>query len=192
MTTTVGIKFKDGVILATDSQSSLGYMVDSKEVVKIENIFDNIYMTTAGSSADNQFLKKIISSNLELLKIKGNVSFKVEDVVNYIGTILFYNKGFFMIHPLVAGYDIEQRLFELDAAGAYEEKKDFAATGSGSVFAYGVLEANWKSDLSEKQAIELVKKAIRSAAERDVFSGGRIINLVVIKKDDVKQEKINM
>jgi proteasome beta subunit len=167
-------------------------MVDSKEVVKIENIFDNIYMTTAGSSADNQFLKKIISSNLELLKIKGNVSFKVEDVVNYIGTILFYNKGFFMIHPLVAGYDIEQRLFELDAAGAYEEKKDFAATGSGSVFAYGVLEANWKSDLSEKQAIELVEKAIRSAAERDVFSGGRIINLVVIKKDEVKQEKINM
>ena len=191
MTTTVGIKFKNGVLLAADSQSTLGYIVDNKDTIKIEKIFGNVYMTTAGSSADNQFLRKIISTNLELLKIKGNVNYKVEDIVNYLGLILFYNKGFFMIHPLVAGYDTEPRLFELDAAGAYEEK-DFAATGSGSVFAYGVLESGWKENLSEKQAIELAKKAVRAAMERDIYSGGKLMSLVVIKKDEVKEEKINI
>ena len=48
------------------------------------------------------------------------------------------------------------------------------STGSGSTFAYGVLDAGYRPDLSIDEAIELGRKAIFQAAHRDAYSGGSV------------------
>lgn len=53
-TTTVGIKVKDGVILAADTQASLDHMVETLNIRKIIPITDRIAITTAGSVGDVQ------------------------------------------------------------------------------------------------------------------------------------------
>ena len=54
--------------------------------------------------------------------------------------------------------------------------------GSGQTFAYGVLDAEYKYELSEEEALELGRRSILAATHRDAFSGG-FINLYHVKED---------
>merc|ERR1719336_3389383 len=56
--------------------------------------------------------------------------------------------------------------------GDRAECKEKISTGSGSTFAYGVLDAGWRHDLSVDEAVELGKRAIYHAQHRDGASGG--------------------
>ena len=54
--------------------------------------------------------------------------------------------------------------------------------GSGQTFAYGVLDAEYRYDLSEDEALELGRRSILAATHRDAFSGG-FINLYHVKEE---------
>ena len=54
--------------------------------------------------------------------------------------------------------------------------------GSGQTFAYGVLDAEYRYDLNEDEALELGRRSILAATHRDAFSGG-FINLYHVKED---------
>ncbi|MHA1314719.1 MAG: proteasome subunit beta, partial [Candidatus Helarchaeota archaeon] len=53
-TTTMGVICKDGVVLATESQATMGYYVASKEATKLFKVLDNLGMTISGGVADCQ------------------------------------------------------------------------------------------------------------------------------------------
>ena len=71
------------------------------------------------------------------------------------------------------------------AVTTYEEE-NFLSFGSGSPFSLGVLEADWKPNLTKTQGLELIKTAISSSRERDAASGFKI-QLCTIDKDGFKQ-----
>lgn len=54
--------------------------------------------------------------------------------------------------------------------------------GSGQTFAYGVLDAEYRYDLTEEEALELGRRSILAAMHRDAFSGG-FINLYHVKEE---------
>jgi 20S proteasome subunit beta 5 len=54
--------------------------------------------------------------------------------------------------------------------------------GSGQTFAYGVLDAEYKYDLEDDDALELGRRSILAATHRDAYSGG-YINLYHVKED---------
>lgn len=54
--------------------------------------------------------------------------------------------------------------------------------GSGQTFAYGVLDAEYRYDLTEEEALELGRRSILAATHRDAYSGG-FINLYHVKED---------
>ncbi len=56
------------------------------------------------------------------------------------------------------------------------------SVGSGSMYAYGVIDAGYKEDLTEEQATELGRRAIYHATHRDAYSGGTI-NVYLIRED---------
>jgi Proteasome subunit len=53
--------------------------------------------------------------------------------------------------------------------------------GSGQTFAYGVLDAEYKYDLEDEEALELGRRSILAATHRDAYSGG-FINLYHVKE----------
>jgi len=69
---------------------------------------------------------------------------------------------------------------------------EYAAVGTGAEMALGVLDPQFKEKMTEKEAIELAKKAVKSATLRDTFSGDGI-DVLVINKDGIKEftEKLN-
>ena len=46
--------------------------------------------------------------------------------------------------------------------------------GSGSTFAYGVLDSGYSYDLSKEAALDLAQRAIFAATYRDAYSGGSV------------------
>ena len=46
------------------------------------------------------------------------------------------------------------------------------SVGSGSVYAFGVLDSGYKWDLKDEDAYDLARRAIYHATHRDAYSGG--------------------
>lgn len=64
-------------------------------------------------------------------------------------------------------------MFYVDSDGS-RLKGDIFSVGSGSTFAYGVLDSGYDFDLSVKDALELGRRSIYHATHRDAMSGGSV------------------
>jgi 20S proteasome subunit beta 5 len=71
-------------------------------------------------------------------------------------------------------------LYYIDSDGTRLSGNLFCV-GSGQTFAYGVLDAEYRYDLSDEDALELGRRSILAATHRDAFSGG-FINLYHVKE----------
>ena len=75
---------------------------------------------------------------------------------------------------MVTGWDKKgPGLFYVDSDGQ-RLKGDMFSVGSGSTYAYGILDSVYKHDMSVEDAIELGKRAIYHATHRDAYSGGYV------------------
>lgn len=64
-------------------------------------------------------------------------------------------------------------MFYVDSDGQ-RLKGDIFSVGSGSTFAYGVLDSGYDYDLSVSDALELGRRSIYHATHRDAMSGGSV------------------
>lgn len=83
---------------------------------------------------------------------------------------------------MICGWDkTGPSIFYVDSDGTRLKGKMFSV-GSGSTFAYGVLDQGYSYDMSDEEAITLGQKSIYHATHRDAASGG-VINLYHVKED---------
>ncbi|MGC8609621.1 MAG: proteasome subunit beta, partial [Thermoplasmata archaeon] len=92
----------------------------------------------------------------------------------------------YMVQLLIGGIDTAPHIYSIDAAGGSVEDI-YASTGSGSPFVYGVLESQYRSNMTIDEGIDLLIRAISAAKQRDSASGGMIDIAVITKKDGYKQ-----
>jgi proteasome beta subunit len=173
-TTTIGVVCKDGVILATDTRATMGTYVASKHAKKVYQITDNLAMTIAGGVAVAQKVVEILQVNSRLYELEKNRPIPVKSAARLVSNLLFQNREVGMPLPmqaLVGGFDeTGPHVFNLDPYGSLMEEK-MVSTGSGSPFAYGVLEAEFKEDSSIQKMLPVVVRAVDAAMKRDVASG---------------------
>lgn len=173
-TTTIGIVCKDGVILGTDTRATMGTYVASKRAKKVYQITDNLAMTIAGGVAVAQKVVEILKVNARLYELEKNRAIPVKSAARLVSNLLFSNREVGMPLPmqaLVGGFDESgPHVYNLDPYGSLNEEK-MVSTGSGSPFAYGVLEAEFKEDRSVEEMLPVVVRAVDAAMKRDVASG---------------------
>ena len=193
-TTTVGITCKDCIILAAESKSTMGWLIAGKEVQKIHQIDDKVALTISGGVGDAQALIRILRAEINIYKLTRNAEITVRAIATLLSNVLSQSRWYpYMFMPIMGGADRDGlHLYSIDPAGGAEEDK-FTSTGSGSPIAYGVLEDGFKDGMLKEDGIKLAVRAIRSARERDVFSGGKKINVLVIDRNGmefVREEKV--
>ncbi len=186
-TTTVGMVCKDCVILGSESKSTLGWLVSGKEVQKIYQIDDRMALTISGGVGDAQALIRIIKAEINIYKLTRNSPITVRAVSTLLSNILSQSRWYpYMFMPILGGVDKDGfHVLSIDPAGG-AEKDNYTATGSGSPIAYGVLEDGYREGMAREEGIRLAVRAIRSARERDIFSGAKKIRVLVIDKDGVQ------
>ena len=190
-TTTVGIKCKDGVVLAADKRAGGGIIVD-KRAQKIYQITDNVALTMAGVASDAQLITKLIGAELRLMEIRKEKQVTIKEAANLLSGIVYQNirkmstiPG--ISHFLLGGKDnIGFHIFDVYPDGSLSECKDFLSSGSGSVMAYGVLETLYTPDMTIEEGIQLAVKCLNAAIQRDMNSGDGI-DIITITKQGVKQ-----
>ena len=75
---------------------------------------------------------------------------------------------------MICGWDeTGPQIYYVDSDGQRLPGSVFSV-GSGSTFAYGVLDTGYKYDLEFADAIELAQRAIFAATHRDAYSGGTV------------------
>ena len=75
---------------------------------------------------------------------------------------------------MITGWDkYGPSLYMVDDQGTRIKGKMFSV-GSGSIYAYGVLDTDYRYDLTVEEAIQVGRKAIMHATHRDAASGGHI------------------
>ncbi len=106
---------------------------------------------------------------------------------------MMYERRFFplLTQVIVGGVVDKPVIYTLDPLGSVLPD-DYAAVGTGAETALGVLDPQFKENMTEKDAIELAKKAVKSAILRDSFSGDGIDILVINSKGSKEfTEKLN-
>lgn len=186
-TTTIGLIAKDAVILAAEQKSTMGYLVDSKVAQKVYQLDDHVGLTIAGAVGDALAMVRLLKAQFKLYKLdRGPITLRA--AATLLSNILQGSKYFPYINQFIlAGFDKEAGVYSFDPFGGFDVKDKFYSTGSGSPFAYGVLEAEFKENMTVEEAITLIIKAIRSAIERDIGSGGKEIQVAVIDKNGFRE-----
>ena len=191
-TTTIGIVCKDGIVLAADKRATAGNMIVGKRFDKIHQIDDNMGVTIAGVVSDAQLLVKIIRAEIKLRRVRTNVDVNVKEAANLVASMAYSNLRKLSMFPgivafLLGGRDSEGfKLFNIGPDGSITEELDFTSDGSGSVFAYGVLETMYKKDMSIEDGKKLAVKSLNAALQRDSASGSGY-DIVTITKDGYKK-----
>ena len=180
--TTVGIKVDEGIVLASEKRVSYGFTVTSKSAKKVFKITDYLGIACAGLIGDMQAIARSLRAEVRLYELDVNRRMPIRAAAKLLANILFSQRYMPLIsETLVGGLDdTGPHLYVLDAIGSLIED-DYAALGSGSTIAIGILEANYKKDLSINEARDLALKAIRAAIERDALSGDGIDTLTITK-----------
>ncbi len=187
-TTTVGMLCKDCVILASESKTTLGYLTFAKSTDKIVPIDDKIAVTTAGGSGDTQAVIRLLKAEIKLYKLMRHTEITVNAVASLLSNVLQGSRYYPYIAVLIIGGADRKglHLVSTDVVGGLEEKEKYVSTGSGSPFAYGVLENDFREDMTRDEGARVAVHAVKAAMERDVFSGGKKIHVAVIDEKGIK------
>jgi proteasome beta subunit len=193
-TSIVGIVCKDGVVMAADRQISAGTMVMAKNERKVFQINDYLVMSGCGVAGDIQRVPKFLSAELKLKELRSKSRPTIQQAasllmnINYNGirqpSMIPQQAGF-----LIAGFnqDGTTELYSIEPAGSVVKVDDFDANfGSGMPFMLGLLERQYKKDITVKEGVELAKEALKSSTQRDMGSGYGI-DVFAITKEGIKK-----
>jgi len=188
-TTLVAIKYKDGVVVAADSRTSVSGYVSHRYADKIVPVFSSsrssCVLCRSGSAADTQWLANQARCEFQDRMARyGGLCPSLSQIAHYLKGQAYQSDSELSISLIVAGYDaMEQsaKLYTISASGALLEEVQYASAGSGSTFVLGYLDHHVRSQvtaLEEDQAIDLCQRAIELAIQRDGSSGG-IVRLFI-------------
>lgn len=193
-TTILGIICKNGVIMASDRRATAGHLVLSKNTKKAVKINDYLVMSGTGNASDIEMQKKIIAAQLKLKELKSKKRPTVKEAANLIGMITYQSIRQPTMIPsivgtLIAGFneDGTTELYTIEPAGTAMKVEDYDANfGSGMPFVLGLLERQYKEDMTIEEATKLAVEAIKSSTQRDTGSGSGI-DVFIITKEGIKQ-----
>ncbi|RKF66784.1 Proteasome subunit beta type-5 [Golovinomyces cichoracearum] len=183
-TTTLAFRFQGGIIVATDSRATAGSWIASQTVKKVIEINDCLLGTMAGGAADCQYWLAILGRECRLHELRHKRRISVAAASKILSNLIYSYKGMGLsMGTMCAGVTPSEgpALYYIDSDGTRLSGNLFCV-GSGQTFAYGVLDAEYRYDLSEKDALELGSRSILAATHRDAYSGG-FINLYHVKED---------
>jgi proteasome beta subunit len=192
-TTILGIKCKDGAVIAADRRVTMGGMyIAQKDIKKIRQVNDYLIVAIAGNAADAILLTKVIGAELRLKELKTKSRPTIEESANLIAMSSYRNIRTPSMVPNIVGTinggfneDGTVELYSTSPGGDLRNINDYDSNGSGMMFVIGLLERQYKKDITVKEATELAKECLKSSTQRDPASGNGI-DVFAITKDSVK------
>jgi len=181
-TSVLGIKYKDGVMLAADTLASYGSLAMFKDMVRISKVGSNTLVGGSGEMSDYAYVTRMLE---ELTRSNENFDdgfeHSPEEIYHYLRAVMYQRRS--KMDPLwnelvVAGFENDSSfLGVVDLRGtAYTD--NIVATGFGGHLAMPILRNKWHADLDEGEARGILEDCLRVLFYRDC----RAIDKYIISK----------
>ena len=187
--TVVGISYNDGVILAADKRISFGNFVVNKNIKKTFSVTDHVGAACAGMVADMQVLVRQVEALAKIRKLETRREVAPNSIAKLMSVIMFERRYIpLLTQVIVGGINEKPEIYTLDPLGSVLPD-DYAAVGTGAEGALGIMDAEFKPNMSEEAVKELASRAIRSATQRDASSGDGI-DILYITRTGHREETV--
>jgi len=171
-TSVLAVKYKEGVMMAADTLGSYGSTKRYKSVCRIKEVGTNVMLGASGELSDFQHIQKLLDElTTEDFMMDDGAVLSPQEIFSYLQRVMYNRRNDF--DPLwnslvIAGVDRKGVPF-LGAVGmigqAYTDSH--IATGFGNALARPLFRSHQKDDMSEAEAEELLKKALKVCYYRD-------------------------
>jgi len=184
-TTTVGLKFKNGVVLIVDKRIA-SRLIEPKSIEKIFKIDGHIGCATSGLVADARILVDQARVIAQINKITYDEDMSVEELVKRVCDYKQNYTQYGGVRPfgtalLVAGVDDQgEHLFETDPSGALVSYKA-GSIGAGRNAVMEVFEEEYAEGMDMEGAIGLGLKALKKATEEEKLNPKAVEIGVVVR-----------
>jgi proteasome beta subunit len=139
--------------------------------------------------ADMQILVRQVEALSKIRRLETRRSVPPNSVAKLMSVIMFERRYFpLLTQVIVGGIDAKPEIYTLDPLGSVLPD-DYAAVGTGAELALGIIDAEYKPNMSEEKAKELAVRAIKSAIQRDAASGDGI-DVLSVSKNGHREETI--
>jgi proteasome alpha subunit len=190
-TTTVGLKFKDGVVLIVDKRIA-SRLMEPKSIEKIFRIDEHVGCATSGLVADARILVDQARVIAQISKITYDEKMGVEALVKRICDFKQNYTQYGGVRPfgtalLVAGVDEQgEHLFETDPSGALVSYKA-GSIGAGRNSVMEVFEEDYRENMEKEEAILLGLKALLKATDEDKLNPKAVEIGIVRREENFRQ-----
>src|SRR5918911_397858 len=189
--TAVGISHVNGVILASEKRVSYGNFLVNKNTRKTFSVTNHVGAACAGMVADMQVLVRQVGALAKIRKLETRRDVAPNSIAKLMSVIMFERRFFpLLTQVIVGGIDSKPEIYTLDPLGSVLPD-DYAAVGTGAEMALGIIDSEYKPDMSEGNVRELATRSIRSAIQRDAASGDGI-DILYVTKGGHREETISL
>ena len=178
-TTVLAIKYRGGVVIAGDRRATEGFQIADRRIEKVFKIDEHSAMAIAGAAGPCIEMARLFQTELEHYEKLEGVPLSCEGKANKLGQMVKANLPMvfqgLVVLPIYVGYDRkrdEGRIFKYDITGGRYEESDYYAIGSGGKDARNAMRDRFRKDLPEEDALNIALRALYTAADEDVGTGG--------------------
>lgn len=184
--TAVGITFDGGVVFASEKRIAFGNFLVSKSTKKTFPITSKVGAACAGLVADMQILSLQISALAKIRKMELKRDVPPNTIAKMMSNMMYERRYFPLLTQVIVGGVVDKPiLYTLDPLGSVLPD-EYAAVGTGAEMALGILDPQFKPNMTKDDAIDLAKRAVRTAILRDSASGDGL-DVLVITKDGTEE-----
>lgn len=184
--TTIGLKFKDGVLLITYKIFSSN-LIEISSTDKIAQIDDNIICAYIGLSADARHLLDYSQEVAAIHRIWYDEQITMKDLVEEICRYKHLFTTYYGLRPFglvlfIAGIDIKGiHLFGTDPSGTFLEYKAICEGYKNNIITK-YLEKHYEENLTKEKAIKLAFNSIKKSIKTKFNSNNIEIGIIEGKK----------
>ncbi|KAJ8420859.1 hypothetical protein Cgig2_020053 [Carnegiea gigantea] len=170
-TSVIGIKYKDGVLIAADMGGSYGSTLRYKSVERLKAIGKHSLLGASGEISDFQELLRYLDGLIlyDNMWDDGN-SLGPKEVHSYLTRVMYNRRNKFnpLWNSLVLGgvKNGQKYLGTVNMIGVHYQD-NHVATGFGNHLAIPILRDEWREDLSFEEGVRLLEKCMRVLIYRD-------------------------
>lgn len=195
--TTLGIVFKDGILLATVKPTTA--LIVNSALEKIFQIDDHVGAVAAGLLADARVLINQARVRAQVHKITYEEPIDVWGLARMIGDRMQYSTLIAGLRPfgvsfIIGGVDkTGSHLIESDPSGMLFEWHAYAL-GRGALVANKIFKQKWKEGMSDKEAVKLAMEIIAKTEKEkkedavDMAIIGKDGKFMKLSQEDIKKE----
>jgi proteasome beta subunit len=189
--TAIGLTYQEGIILAAEKRISYGNFVVNKNTKKIFPITDQVASACAGMVADMQVLTRQVGALAKIRKLETRREVATNSVAKLMSVIMFERRFFpLLTQVIVGGVNTIPEIYTLDPLGSLLPDK-YAAVGTGAELALGLIDSEYKKDMTDDASKKLAIRAIKSSIQRDSASGDGI-DILSITSKGIEEESIGL